>query len=158
MKYQFINFCFISYPDLDNLPQWQFAQLMDLSERCFGFKAEHPSEILDETYDGNCDFWQIVASDQPDKVLYDCWIFNVDTAVVFHTQTTKDAGICMIQYYFVPSEEIRMSNEERAAMEVLSEDIQAAYRSAQRPEIPHQPNSPAQAYRDALKDVTDKEE
>jgi hypothetical protein len=51
---------------------------------------------LDRTYDGNCQIWQIVSENDPKTLIYDVWLVDIGTALVFHTGTTKNAGLSLV--------------------------------------------------------------
>lgn len=158
MKYQFINFQFVTRANIDKLSYWQYAQLINLAERTYNVKVSHPSEVLDKTLEGDCDFWQIVAVDRPDKVLYDCWVFDADKGVVFHTQTTEDVGVKMHLNWFHVADGDSLSDEEYSIMDRLAVAIQFAFNEAERPETPGKPISVLRTYRKVIKDANKKEE
>jgi len=49
-----------------------------------------------------CEFWQVAEENAPETMLYDVWIWNVDTGCVFISNTVNYTQISMIQLYFDP--------------------------------------------------------
>ena len=108
-------------------------------------------DILEQTYEGNCELWEVVSEENQDKPIYDVWVFNVDTAVVFFAKTTRDTGVGMIQNDFFPLEE-----DTKEARE-LAQDLQIAFNN--RPEVDYlEPGGAAKAYQDAIKDIMKQKE
>ena len=150
MDLKFINFNLIDEDSLDGLSEFQKKQLLAAGKGCF----EGPDDdyikdvyaVLGETYEGNCEFWQVISIEDENKPLYDVYIFNVDTAIVFHSNTIKDTGVGMIQYDFDPIYEETKENR------TLADALQKAFN--EKPTVDYlDPNTPAGAYQKALKDV-----
>ena len=64
--------------------------------------AEH---FLEQSGDGDMEeavveLWDVVEADKPNVVLYECWVYIVDTANVFFAGTTKDTLAAMCQFSF----------------------------------------------------------
>jgi hypothetical protein len=72
-----------------------------------GFGPEYTTSehFLEQCGDGDMadaivELWDVVASDKPDHVVYECWVYLCDTATVFHAGTIKTAGAAMCQWSF----------------------------------------------------------
>lgn len=106
-----------------------FQEQMAISAR-LGFGAEFTTaaEFMDQATDGDPDMtvelWDVVETANPEKVLYDAWIYLVDTANVFHHGTANDTGVGMIQFGFVEVD----TNEETE----LALDMQEAFENIER--------------------------
>lgn len=68
-----------------------------------------------DAFDGECiaSFWQI-CPDDTDTPLYDFWEINTDSGGVFHTGTTDEAGVEMIQGSF--DVQAKFANDPQAAL------------------------------------------
>lgn len=154
MELLFHNRRLIGYTDLPHLPAWQTAQLLDLAERTYAIEAEEAADVLDETYQGSCELWDVVDADEPDIVLYDCWVFDVDTAVIFHHQTTEDAKVWMVQHYFDVSGDQVIAPEELPVLEELAAAFQDAYDRAENEATTDDGDDSAlHAYRQAIRET-----
>jgi hypothetical protein len=106
-----------------------FQEQMTISS-ALGFGTENPSatDFIDQSTDGDPDayveLWDVVETANPDKVLYDAWIYLVDTANVFHHGTANDTGVGMIQFGFV---DINTNEETELAL-----DMQEAFENIDR--------------------------
>lgn len=75
-------------------------------------------------YDGElCEFWQVAEENNPDTILYDVWIWNVDTGCVFISNTDTYTQISMIQLYFNP--QVKEKND---VLDELAYDLEEAFK------------------------------
>jgi hypothetical protein len=72
-----------------------------------GFGAEYTTaeHFLEQCGDGDmndavAELWDVVASDAPQQVLYDCWVYLADTANVYVAGTTTNTQVAMCQWSF----------------------------------------------------------
>jgi hypothetical protein len=91
----------------------------------FGFGEEFTTaeDFLEQDGDGdieqgNIEFWDIVAENEPNKVLYNCWVYLADTANFFEAGTTIDTGIGMCQWSF---EILRTKEDKTELLDALQE-------------------------------------
>ncbi|NJO04002.1 MAG: hypothetical protein HC880_22060 [Bacteroidia bacterium] len=122
MDLLFKNFQLIDARTLDQLSPVQQEQLIICGSACYGGDYTL-NEVLEQTYEGNCELWQVMDANAPDSPLYDAWIFDVDTAVIFYANTPEDTGVGMIQNYFEP---ITAEGEDA---EQLARDLQSAFKN-----------------------------
>jgi len=71
----------------------------------YGAAYTTPEHFLEQSGDGDMEeavveLWDVVEASNPGIVLYDCWVYLVDTANVFFTGTTKDTEAAMCQWSF----------------------------------------------------------
>ncbi len=92
-----------------------------------GFGAEYTTaeHFLEQCGDGDMndavvELWDVVASDAPDVVLYDCWVYLADTANVFFTGTVNAPAVAMCQWSF-DDQSADSSNQ------ALCDDLQKAF-------------------------------
>ncbi len=85
----------------------------------FGFGEEFTTaeEFLEQSGDGDIEqgeieFWDVVSEKEPNKVLYNCWVYLADTANVFEAGTAIDTGIGMCQWSF----ELLRAKEDKAEL------------------------------------------
>jgi hypothetical protein len=104
-KLQFKNKRQITADNYKELSEIQLQQ-MEISAT-LGFGAEYTTaeHFLEQSGDGDIndavvELWEVVATENPDTVLYDCWVYLVDTANVFFAGTTKDTEAAMCQWSF----------------------------------------------------------
>ncbi len=154
MNLIFKNFRLIDYKTISELTKVQKEQMLIAGKACFEAPGDdfiHSLEdFLDQTYEGNVEFWEVFSEEDPEKPIYNIWVVNVDTAVVFFANTNKDTGVGMIQNYFDPLEEDTEDARKLAAA------LQTAFKN--RPEVDYLPPGPAKAYHDAVREIQKEEE
>ncbi|HPH65993.1 MAG TPA: hypothetical protein PLF40_09630 [Kofleriaceae bacterium] len=91
-----------NYQELSPIHLQQMA-----SSATSGFGAEYTTaeHFLEQCGDGDmndavAELWDIVASDAPDQVLYDCWVYLADTANVYVAGTVTNTNVAMCQFSF----------------------------------------------------------
>jgi hypothetical protein len=145
MKLLFKNFKLIQKKDLLKLDSIYQNQLL-VVVRAFWGKTTPIKKVLDETYEGNIEFWQVVDAKEPDKILYDVWVANADTAAVFYSGTTTNTTVGMIQFYF---DTLDITTPE---LEALAKNLQIAFND--RPDVYDlDANSPQAAYLKAVREI-----
>ena len=77
------------------------------SSATLGFGAEYTTaeHFLEQCGDGDmndavAELWDVVASDAPQHVLYQCWVYLADTANVYVAGTTTNTQAAMCQWSF----------------------------------------------------------
>ncbi len=152
MKLRFQNLQTIRPSNLGVLSKVHLEQLR-LSGTAYGHDSKTPAETLAQTFSaeedglGFTEFWQ-VADDQSNEILYDVWVFDVDTAMVYFADTTEDVGVSMMQFSF----DIVEVND-TLDQEELCADLQEAYENKP-DEAETDSSSPLGAYKEALKNVS----
>ena len=115
----FRNCRHISSDNYKTLPPIYLEQMAISAGLGFGAEFKTAEEFLDQATDGEpdmtVDLWEVVETTSPDKILYDVWIYLVDTANVFHYGTAEDTGVGMIQFGFV---EINTNEETELALDL----------------------------------------
>lgn len=144
MDLKFQNFRLITPQNLLQLSEIHQRQFALSGEMCYGEDFDDPLEIFAQTYGSNCELWEVIKADDPEQVLYEVWVFDVDTACVFYAETDEDTGVGMIQSYFEP---IEIDTKET---QLLSKDLQKAFDEKEEPDY-LDPDSPAGTYKAALK-------
>ncbi len=91
-----------NYKELSEIHLQQMAISATLG---YGKEYTTPEHFLEQSGDGDMEeaiveLWDVVEADKPDVVLYDCWVYIVDTANVFFAGTTKDTNAAMCQFSF----------------------------------------------------------
>lgn len=91
-----------NYEELSDVHRQQMARSATL-----GFGAEYTTaeHFLEQCGDGDmndavAELWGVVASDAPEHVLYDCWVYLADTASVYFAGTADNVGVAMCQWSF----------------------------------------------------------
>ncbi len=150
MNLRFEHMQTIRPDNLEVLSNVHLEQLR-LSGTAYGHDSKTPAETLAQTFSaeedglGYTEFWQ-VANVQTNEILYNVWVFDVDTAMVYHADTTTDVGVSMMQYSF----DIVEANDQ-LDQEELCIDLQEAY--ANKPDQEPDSSSPLGAYQQALKNT-----
>ncbi len=121
MPLKFQNLQKITKDNLKDLGEVQKEQIVLAGMLCFGATTT-PEEVLAQTYDGDADLWQV--TNEAEEVLYDVWVINIDSGVVFKSGTAENSGVGMIQFYFDPMD------DDSDEAEKLAEDLQAAFDQA----------------------------
>ena len=70
--------------------------------------------------DGEVELWDVVDIENPEKVLYECWVYLADTANVFFAGTADDTDAAMCQWSFD-------DHSGDGSKEQLCADLQAAF-------------------------------
>ncbi len=91
-----------NYKELSNIQLQQMAIIATLG---YGKEFTTPEHFLEQSGDGDMEesvveLWDVVEADKPNIVLYECWVYIVDTANVFFAGTTKDTLAAMCQWSF----------------------------------------------------------
>lgn len=142
-KLQFQNFRLITPANFSGLGEIHQQQFMLCGGMCYGEEFEDPTEVFAQTYDSRCELWDVTESGDSADILYEVWVFDVDTACVFYAGTDKDTGVGMIQNYFDP---IEIDTEET---QKLCKALQQAF--DEKPEVDFSGENPAtEAYRKAV--------
>lgn len=111
-----------NYKDLNEIQLRQMAISATLG---FGEEYVTAEHFLEQTGDGDIEeavveLWDVVATKNPEKVLYECWVYISDTANVFFAGTTNDTLAAMCQWSFDDHTEDGSNTE-------LCEDLQNAF-------------------------------
>ena len=93
---------------------------------------------------GSAEFWRVVDA-LSNVSMYDVWVFDVDTAMVFHADSTTDSGVSMMQNDF---DVVVVATAE---LQTLCDDLQAAYGNADKDD--ENSDTPLGAYRDAVRNA-----
>ena len=91
-----------NYKELSEVHLQQMAISATLG---YGDEYTTPEHFLEQSGDGDMEdavveLWDVVDTSNPDVVLYDCWVYLVDTGNVFFASTTKDTLAAMCQWSF----------------------------------------------------------
>ena len=110
-----------NYQDLAPVYLLQMAKAATLG---YGEEFTTAEDFLSESgdgviEDGIVELYDVVDSNNPNKVLYDCWVYLVDTATVFHAGTDTDTGVGMSKWSF--------NKHSKEADDTLAADLQLAF-------------------------------
>ena len=102
---QFKNCRQINAENYKKLSKIQLEQMAISATLGFGDEYTTVEHFLEQSGDGDMaeavvELWDVVAAEKPDKILYECWVYIVDTANVFFAGTTKDTLAAMCQWSF----------------------------------------------------------
>ncbi len=102
---QFKNCRQINAENYKKLSKIQLEQMAISATLGFGGEYTTAEHFLEQTGDGDIneavvELWDVVATENPEKVLYECWVYLADTANVFFVGTTKDTQAAMCQWSF----------------------------------------------------------
>ena len=127
---QFKNCRQITAENYKKLSKIQLEQMAISATLGFGDEYTTAEHFLEQSGDGDIndgvvELWDVVAAENPKKVLYECWVYLADTANVFFVGTTKDTQAAMCQWSF-DDHTGNGSNTE------LCEDLQDAFDSDER--------------------------
>ncbi len=147
MELVFKNFYLVDEENLEDLTGVMRAQFEIAGRLCYGEEVAFDT-ILYETYEANCEFWEVFDSQALDNPLYEVWVFDVDTAVVFWAGTTNDTGVGMIQGDFDPMDKLYDTPENRQLAQALGK----AFYNRQ-PTNHLADEGAAQTYQNALKNI-----
>jgi hypothetical protein len=111
-----------NYKDLNEIQLQQMAISATLG---FGEEYTTAEHFLEQSGDGDIEeavveLWDVVATKNPEKVLYECWVYISDTANVFFAGTINDTLAAMCQWSFD-------DHTEDASITELCEDLQNAF-------------------------------
>ncbi len=111
-----------NYKELNEIQLQQMAISATLG---FGEEYTTAEHFLEQSGDGDIEeavveLWDVVATKNPEKVLYECWVYISDTANVFFAGTTNDTLAAMCQWSFDDHTEDGSNTE-------LCEDLQKAF-------------------------------
>lgn len=104
-KLKFVNHRQITAENYKELSEVQLQQMAISATLGFGKEYTTPEHFLEQSGDGEIDeavveLWDVVEVEKPNVVLYECWVYLVDTANVFFVGTTKDTLAAMCQWSF----------------------------------------------------------
>ena len=102
---QFKNCREINAKNYKKLSEIQLKQMEISATLGFGNKYTTAEDFLEQSGDGDIndavvELWDVVATENPEKILYECWVYLADTANVFFVGTTKDTEAAMCQWSF----------------------------------------------------------
>lgn len=101
---RFTNLRNITSENFAELPELHLRQMARAATLGFGVEYTTAEQFLEQTgdgdlEDGSAELWDVVdAAD--DRVLYEAWVYLVDTCTVFPAGTDLDSGIGMSQWSF----------------------------------------------------------
>lgn len=150
MQLRFQNMQTINPDNLEGLSKIHLEQLR-ISGTAYGHDSKTAAETLAQTFSaeedgrGYSEFWQ-VANDDTNELLYDVWVFDVDTAMVYFANTATDVGVSMMQFSFDICEPSDALDQDQ-----LCADLQDAYEN--KPETELSSNPALAAYQAALKNT-----
>lgn len=104
-KLKFTNHRQITAQNYKALNEIHLQQMAISATLGFGEEYTTPEHFLEQSGDGDMDdavveLWDVVEDSNPNVVLYECWVYIVDTANVFFAGTTKDTKAAMCQWSF----------------------------------------------------------
>ena len=91
----------------------------------FGEEFKTAKHFLEQSGDGDIEdgaveLWEVIDAKNPEKVLYECWVYLADTANVFFAGTATDTQAAMCQWSFD-------DHTEDGKNEELCADLQKAF-------------------------------
>jgi hypothetical protein len=103
---QFQNGRLITGRNYKTLDAVGLKQMAICARNGFGKEFTTPEHFLEQCGDGEfeegeAELWDVTDSENPEKILYNAWIYLADTGNVFDAGTDKDTGVGMIQFDFV---------------------------------------------------------
>lgn len=110
----------ITFENYESLPEIYLRQMGISAQLGFGEDYHSPVDFLEQS-EGEVELWDVVEQGGNGEVIYDCWVYVVDTANVFHHATEIDTGVGMIQFDF------DCLKGKDADCKALSMEIQAAF-------------------------------
>jgi hypothetical protein len=124
-KLQFKNHRQINAQNYKKLSKIQLEQMAISATLGFGDEYTTPEHFLEQSGDGDIneavvELWDVVETTKPEEVLYECWVYIVDTANVFFVGTTKDTEAAMCQWSFD-------DHSKNGTNEELCNDLQEAF-------------------------------
>ena len=105
MSLQFKNCRKINAKNYKELSKIHLQQMEISATLGYGNEYTTAEDFLEQSGDGDMndavvELWDVVAIDNPDVVLYECWVYLADTANVFFAGTTNDTLAAMCQWSF----------------------------------------------------------
>ena len=102
---QFKNCRQINGENYKKLSKIQLEQMAISATLGFGNEFTTAEDFLEQSGDGDIneavvELWDVIDTEKPDKILYECWVYLADTANVFFVGTTKDTQAAMCQWSF----------------------------------------------------------
>jgi hypothetical protein len=124
---KFQNHRQITAENYKELSEIQLQQMAISATLGFGKKYKTAKHFLEQSGDGDMEeavveLWDVVDTAKLEVVLYECWVYIVDTANVFFAGTTKDTLAAMCQWSFD-------DHTEDGTNEELCADLQKAFDS-----------------------------
>jgi hypothetical protein len=104
-KLKFQNYRQITAENYKELSEIQLQQMAISATLGFGEEYTTPEHFLEQSGDGDIEeamveLWDVVDTANPNVVVYECWVYIVDTANVFFVGTTTDTNAAMCQWSF----------------------------------------------------------
>ncbi len=104
-KLKFQNCRAINGENYKALSQIHLQQMEISATLGFGADYKTAEHFLEQCGDGDmndavAELWDVVTVDNPNIVVYECWVYLVDTANVFFAGTTNDTLAAMCQWSF----------------------------------------------------------
>jgi hypothetical protein len=129
-KLTFKNSRAINGKNYKELGEIHLKQMEICATRGYGKEYATAEHFLEQSGDGDMndavvELWDVVAADKPSVVLYECWVYLVDTATVFFAATTKDTLAGMCQWSFDDHSKDKSNKE-------LCQDLQEAFDSMEK--------------------------
>jgi hypothetical protein len=102
---KFQNYRQITAENYKELSEIQLQQMAISATLGFGEEYTTAEHFLEQSGDGDIEeamveLWDVVDTANPNVVLYECWVYIVDTANVFFAGTTNDTNAAMCQWSF----------------------------------------------------------
>lgn len=124
-KLSFKNCRLINAENYKSLGEIHLKQMEISATLGFGKEYKTAEHFLEQSGDGDIDqgeveLWNVVATNDPTKLLYECWVYHADTANVFYMGTTKDTNAAMCQFSFD-------DHSKDGSLEELCSDLQEAF-------------------------------
>ncbi len=122
---KFQNHRQITAENYKKLSQVHLRQMAISATLGFGEEYKTAEHFLEQSGDGDIEeavveLWDVVEIDKPTIILYECWVYLVDTANVFFAGTTDDTNAAMCQWSFD-------DHTGDGSNEVLCADLQKAF-------------------------------
>jgi hypothetical protein len=104
-KLKFINSRQINAENYKQLSEVQLQQMAISATLGYGKEYTTPEHFLEQSGDGDMndafvELWDVAETNNPDSVLYECWVYLADTANVFFKGTVTDTKAAMCQWSF----------------------------------------------------------
>ncbi len=104
-KLKFTNHRQITAENYKELSKVHIQQMAISATLGYGKEFTTAEHFLEQSGDGDMEeavveLWDVVDIAKPNVVLYECWVYIVDTANVFFAGTTKDTLAAMCQFSF----------------------------------------------------------
>ncbi len=104
-KLEFKNHRQITAKNYQELSKVNLQQMAISATLGYGKEFTTADHFLEQSGDGDIEeavveLWDVVKTEKPNVVLYECWVYIADTANVFFAGTTKDTLAAMCQWSF----------------------------------------------------------